>query len=36
MTKAKTKWNVTVTTNKINDMFITVKECRHNVFYITA
>lgn len=36
MISAKTKWNVLVTTSKINDMFITVKECRHNAIYIIA
>lgn len=36
MTNAKIKWNVLVATSKINDMFITVKECRHNVIYLIA
>lgn len=36
MTTAKRKWHVLVTTSKINDMFIAVKECRHNVIYIIA
>ena len=36
MTNAKTKWNVLVVISKINDMFITLKECRHNVIYMIA
>lgn len=36
MTNAKKKQNVLVTTSKINDMFITAKECRHSVIYIIA
>lgn len=35
-TNAKTKWNVLVVISKINDMFITLKECRHSVIYMIA